>query len=1148
MGTTATAIAAGSTQLVFVAAIEGFSKLITDGPIAAVLTAWAGTDWTQAIGGLHRQIDTTQTFDPWEPFQGGGTCTLAVVPDSTQALAIEMSRTDTTPDTELTASVDRDDTTINVKYADAFTAAPSEAFIGNECFEYSAKTTTTFTASKRGKYSPFASGGVDTRFAGEHRISAYDLYTTDVPIVTQYRRDFEGAWVGVWAHRVVGGVLDTRAQAQLVFAGQIDEFGQDASDTTVIHCRHVLDIIRDRAIGGDQYTARAGDAIYLDTNSVLGQVDEWDGTTQRAANHLTVVSSGAVAPGQINAGYYSIAEIIDIFNAWLDYERGTAHSIVGYYSVSTTSGPSTSGANVGLLVGHARFSVSVGSGVQWLVSTANPTLQYVLGCLPPGGLLGGGLISGLVQGTGNGSTDYTNTLPNPINRAFAGSLGRFELDQEVGTFFDQSSWMPPQYAAYMTPGQPAGIFLASNNCIMVGYVAGGEFFGQIVADPPINQYDPSFVVGPDDTFTITQILALSMSCYALMQYLFFSTGTANYNSLSSYDAMTSGYGMNIPGGLMANFGTTLAGVPGFDLQQTLWIMRPTKFAELLGPDFVLRGMHMVWRNGSLEFAVWSTPIAALAIAALNESNKAEPAGDGTSQSSTTLKSALWASPVLNIKFDWNPIDDTFGPALTLVDRRGVDIRGGGLEPRNIEIRTLGSGQSAKESLAILLGGAAGGDIGFVAKWIPFASRPLRMISRSLAQTKFEGLCPGDIVTVTDAEARDPATGAIGLTTVPGMILKHRANYGGLAPAKSGAKPSVNPQSGDVDLMVMAVNRSALWSPAAEVDETANTGGFTAGYNAATNVLRCKAHAYSEASETADASHFAGQVYITAIDPASTASPTVWLRTVASVSGNDITLTAALAAPAFDTTLTYRITSVDYSSADPSLQVDAFMADQASGLVDGVPVHAYQYGLAGIDTTTPTAPSHTDGCEYIADLAVTDGSPFDTGNHKSLARTINNLMDHRTAHQHPSLGKTVMVGDPRGVGAPYRLAWTAYHFFGVGRYGAAGATGASVRRFLYASLFMRSNTAATAHGRVTLSRYRISDAYLTEYNATAPGYRWTGPYSQVTFSAPNATWITTAEGALDMSVLDVYGGAWVSIELDGLAQSLGLAQLVERERV
>ena len=38
-------------------------------------------------------------------------------------------------------------------------------YIGNECIEYSALTGTTFTASKRGKYSPFAAGGTVAELA-----------------------------------------------------------------------------------------------------------------------------------------------------------------------------------------------------------------------------------------------------------------------------------------------------------------------------------------------------------------------------------------------------------------------------------------------------------------------------------------------------------------------------------------------------------------------------------------------------------------------------------------------------------------------------------------------------------------------------------------------------------------------------------------------------------------------------------------------------------------------------------------------------------------------------------------------------------------------------------------------------------------------
>ena len=94
-------------------------------------------------------------------------------------------------------------------------------------------------------------------------------------------------------------------------------------------------------------------------------------------------------------------------------------------------------------------------------------------------------------------------------------------------------------------------------------------------------------------------------------------------------------------------------------------------------------------------------------------------------------------------------------------------------------------------------------------------------------------------------------------------------------------------SGEVELLLLPVNRIAAYVPCADVDDTAAGSG----YNAGTKVLTLYAHRYSESSEDADAPHFAAtyKVRIVERDPADPTAPLTWDDTVASQTGNTVTL-------------------------------------------------------------------------------------------------------------------------------------------------------------------------------------------------------------------------------------------------------------------
>ncbi len=391
---------------------------------------------------------------------------------------------------------------------------------------------------------------------------------------------------------------------------------------------------------------------------------------------------------------------------------------------------------------------------------------------------------------------------------------------------------------------------------------------------------------------------------------------------------------------------------------------------------------------------------------------------------------------------------------------------------------------------------------------------------------YEGFAPGDTCTFSDSFSRDPVTGIRGVSARAGMILRLVSSPGGLAP------DAKTPQgcAGEVDIFV-STDRATIWSPSAEIDETLSSGGYSAGYNSSTKALRCYANEHSEWFEAVDAHNFEANdtIYITEKDP--TGAPLQWTRIVASVSSNDIIMTATLSSPAWDATKTYRITSCSYNASQATQQTDAYMADDVTGLVDGT-APPFQFGIQPIAATLFTAEDHTQLAELDpTGISTATDIAYDTGYHRAIVRTINNLMDHKTAHQSPVLSCTA-AGYGFGSGT-WILKFLQKHHFGVQSLGLVG-------RAIAVAPWLKGDGVSPIPVRVSLCPFLPTGASLSDVV-------WPAPVQQVTFTTSLSTWSTATEQLLDLRILDHYGNAWIGIEVGQFASCRGLAQLIERER-
>jgi hypothetical protein len=264
--------------------------------------------------------------------------------------------------------------------------------------------------------------------------------------------------------------------------------------------------------------------------------------------------------------------------------------------------------------------------------------------------------------------------------------------------------------------------------------------------------------------------------------------------------------------------------------------------------------------------------------------------------------------------------------------------------------------------------------------------------------------------------------------------------------------------------------------------------------------------------------------------------------VQSVSGNDITLTAALSAPAFDATKKYRITYQKFSQVTATQQDYAFQAGRTTALIENTdpPDHfcltTEQYSF--------TANTGSEKGELLPEMLKGDGRAWDVGTDRALINSVNTYIDRKTAHQSPLLWNAAEFGT--NAGSIWAPLWMGPVFFGTEQLSSA------IRRLLYIAPFMRSNTGGTAgYIRVTLSRaVPVPKPGNNPALTGVDGIRFADHYSQtVEWSTTSSTYAVQAEKTLDIAVKDLnYGFAWLVIERKGTAECRGLSKFIEGVRV
>lgn len=1162
-GTTLAAMQAGSFVMKYTVAIEGYPYLFTDATTQQAIDAWSGdTDshhYTQALGGLFVAFDNSQQLDWRNPFPRGGNCTLHIVPDSSDdTFGIDYGKRNAGARTELTGTVLRDDTTLNVKSTTGFDSS-GEIWIGTECIGYTGVTATSFTGCTRGKYAPLGRsdgvGDFNSGFSQTHRVGTGALEILLNPEVTEFPRRWPNKWVSVYLHKYDASIpaLNSREDALPVFVGKIVSVTDDPNTgAMVIELKHVLDVIAEATIGGrNQWSGRIRNVVFLQYGMTFTMKDSTfanvtNTTTNKSADDLVVVISGAATDYEINQGYYTTTELHEKLNAWLTAAKG-GNDLIGTYAIAynlPTDGSvqtrvdyqfADAGAN-----DHSSFQLGMPRQIAaWLGWINVPSIGH-------SGTFGQFFaMVGIEASNIYGSAWKVKIGDSPVLRAVSNYNGAQTasalIDNEQGTFTDQYDFLPASSKPPASIDDGFGVFLVDNHFLVLGAYkknagtlvdpdvisnmfiladqmglpGGGSLFGV-----PWRQGEPEYT-------DIRQIFVLEMGLADALIRILASTGTLDYN-LPDYDTLSYGVGISIPSEILESVIADAAALPHSDQTIVLAFDKAVSLSKLLAGEMILRRAFFCWRAGRLRIGTWRSATDSNSEATLVEANKAEPADSVANHRSVTTEDGQWAVPIVNIRYNRQLTSspngsENYSNTLTIADKAALDDLGGDGPSINIDCRgTFGdfmqTGTNA-DSLAA----------GFMAT-MPYFSRPSNKSSRSIDQRFFEVLTIGSVVTVTDAYARDPDTGRRGVATRHGIVTRIRYSLGGKLPGSDEAQP----QGGEVDLFFLDVNRVAAYVPCAQVDDTATNGGYDDG----AQTLTVYAHKYSESTEAVDASHFAEEdiyIDIIEIDPADPASPQIFQnRLLNSVSGNVLDLEDVLGVDdvngdAWDSAKKYRVVFSSYATATAGEQIKTYQADTNDWLIADAR-GPFEYGT-GTSSGLFTRWAVSDPVELPPDASFGDGVGRDVGHEVALARLLNNLVNHKTAVSSPCLSDSVLQFGA----SPGSVTWKLKQCRPV--HLSDDILLADCYRKVAVAPHYRSADGSSVSLRVTLAHTPPTGTSLFDVDRGTIISSTTFTTSSTTFSTPTAV-------ELNAGVKDSGGTLWVLVEITEQCETWGLAHFQE----
>jgi len=1101
-------------RVVHVVAIEGYQYLLTNGDPSAVVTAWSGTDWSSALGGL-ASLDLTvdEELNPWEPLSGGrSTCHFYVMDASgtgADTFGIDTHKKAGGVSSKIAGDVDPDDTTIDVLSDPGFPSSGT-VYLGAEAIGYTSISSAQFSSLTRGKWSPFttSAGG---RYARNHRLS-----TTMVGLPPEASRattvrtlptEWEGRWVGIWTHAVRGSTLDVKAQAHLEFAGRIVSVQDTKEGFTLVECQPVMDIIAQGTVYREPFRASVKPGVFLNAGReftmkqrrtlVAGGTTTVDFTE---SNPLTVVPSGASGANEIDEGIYTPQELEEAINGWLASERSSSRTL--YRSTYTYAAPHEGGYRGALYIADPTTSTTTNISRWFELHVDSSRIRHDLGWAddPPG-------MTGHTKQFQKTFYSTNSPMRASLGWVTVGDTVQVPIESVTGTYVNQVAFLNPTlYSAGFTTGilriagqyficdTPTATYASPDGVVNIRRIHELNELAGVDAAKLEVPYDDS------SELAVEQVLLLEGDFRTLLMSLLTSTGVANYNS-SVYDLLPEHVGLAIPYSVLTStLETELGLVPEGLSRTTIRLEKSTKLREIFHGDFVLRLIDLIWKcdEGRVAVTGWSTPTDA-ASASFTDADKAMPVNVRDSQRTIGVPSDKWLANEIKIEVGASIIGGDQRPPLHIIDRGSVDTFG----PKAITIKAPNFGHA---------GNLAGTDIYAI---LPHFVGSLAMLTQPVIQSSVPAMpgalyahSPGTMTLWTDDFARSIVTGQRSIAATPTLVVGRHRTLG--TPRVSGTSSTMEATTGELNFVRFAMRTLAPYSPSAQIDDTATTAPYDAGYDSSGLVIRCYAHAFSETSEPVDASRFEVNDAITVVeaDPDDPASPLSWNTTVDGVSSNDITIHDALTG--WDNTKAYIVISREYSVAEASQQTDCYQADDADFLVEDAR-DAYGFIAHGVGQTSAyTASVSTTLPARHATMDYGDGRPVHVAGAAFAVRALNNLVDYKTAVQSPHLRSESITWTTPPSGQTYQLIEAGNWWF------APGYLSVNDDRKLYVAPYFKSDDGTSCSVRITLCR-RIPDDDQT-YDVDRPA-----PYTSATFTTTSTSYVIPTAQGLSITHCDLAAG-------------------------
>lgn len=1061
--------------------VEGYKFILTDGTPAQAVAAHAGTLWSDALSGLEVKSSSNQSIKPWSNEVNVSDLVFGMVPDNTAGatadqFGIDMFKSKPSAKSELTIGFETDTSAgggfnITVQDSSDFSAS-AVMFIDNEAFNVTSKpsgTTLGVAANGEGYFSPFGtSGGGANLFPGPHNIAADAVTNNYDSMAPVYATDIPTRWVGkkvaCYVHRVVDGVYDVVAQAELWFAGTIETINELTDGTTSVQCVGIQQAILDSVVMEQQWTGKLKEGYKFRAGHTFGcKYKRYiTGTTGTVSAADLICTTGASGTAEFEPGYYSATEILQLIGNWLDNDgslgAGATNSVRWHATIRTTAGSLRTRID-------ADGAASTLSEFHLFVS--EPSILEFLGWRPTNIVTFGTDRFGVKSPTdGDTSSLVSDDAPYsviPIKKEIRVSPTGFlrpniDLEQVSGTFIDHTSLLPHEGIQGVDSGEVWSYFTVGDSAVFLAEKTGDLTLADVRLDVGIAKIAdggdiliPGMRVGdPGDAPTIKQIFFATDTMTNMITKLLASTDGQGTNH-PTFDVFAFG-GAGIPWSLLGdNFTDSLKNLEqsGPEDSITIIIEKPTRIWDIIKSELMLRMAGFVWKDEGIQVAQLTVPSAIESDLDLTEINK------GDDQRTTTERTTEFLVNTLKILYNRDPLTDKYTSERIIRDRAAYEASGQQAKTKTIKARNsyagIGDSGSSIEGLADMI----------TARFMPVFARPLRRWVRSINHQLFHH-APGSTATLTDDYVRNPTNGKRGIASRACTVMGISSSFG----ISSGGQEYF----GEIETLYTEEDRLFPMSPTAQHRDV-TSGAFTNGWDAANARIAVEDNEHSNTGETKDAARFTAldKVVVLEVDPADPTAADSFSDVVDAVNTtgvNYIELANGFGSggrPAFSAAKSYRVVFDIYTTNLATQLNQAYLGDSVDGqILDTIEPNLYGddkpiLGFAAADVDL--LPSRH------SDESFAEGAPFSTGTMQDMIRMANSLANYKCTSNAPF----IFTDDASGIdhvsgSATDYISSITFPFF-VGR---PKWNGGKERKVKIGIIMSSSNSPTSANARVTLS--------------------------------------------------------------------------------